>query len=53
MQELKGKCKKCLGCNRLEDPEFIGVYGCEYATSKQLTLEEIQEELSKDESSNK
>lgn len=31
MQELIGKCKKCLGCNRLENLEFAGVYRCEYA----------------------
>lgn len=43
--ELKGLCKSCLGCNKLEDPNFTGVYRCNYATSKQLTLDEIQKEL--------
>ena len=38
MKELTGKCKNCLGCNRLENPEFIGVYRCEYA------MEEIKDE---------
>lgn len=26
--ELKGKCKTCLGCNRLEDKTFRGIYEC-------------------------
>ncbi len=51
--ELKGLCRGCLGCNKLENPEFTGVYRCNYATSKQLTLEEIQKELRASESSNK
>ena len=51
--ELKGLCKHCLGCNKLEDPNFKGVYRCEYATVKQLSLEEIQKEMRGDESSNK
>lgn len=29
MQELIGKCKTCLGCNRLELIEFKGTYRCE------------------------
>ena len=45
MEKIKGLCKSCLGCNKLEDPEFVGVYRCSYATSKQLTLEEIQKEM--------
>ena len=31
MKELIGKCKNCLGCNRLEDYNFIGTDNCEYA----------------------
>lgn len=27
--ELKGKCKTCLGCNRLEDENFTGIWRCE------------------------
>ena len=31
--ELKGKCKECeLGCGRLANPEFTGVYRCEFFT---------------------
>ena len=33
--ELKGKCKNCtLGCYRLEDPNFTGIYRCEYYTEE-------------------
>lgn len=28
--ELKGICKTCLGCMRLESPEFKGVWRCDY-----------------------
>ncbi len=31
MKELIGKCKNCLGCNRLEDSDFRGTNNCEYA----------------------
>lgn len=27
--ELKGKCKECLGCNRLESEAFTGIWRCE------------------------
>ena len=27
--ELKGKCKTCLGCNKLEEINFTGYYRCE------------------------
>lgn len=31
--ELTLKCKNCtLGCYRLEDPNFIGIYRCEFFT---------------------
>jgi len=45
--ELKGLCKSCLGCNRLEDASFTGVYRCEYATDKQIDVEELRKELKK------
>lgn len=28
MKELKGKCKTCFGCNRLDDDNFKGVRKC-------------------------
>ena len=28
---IVGKCKNCLGCNRLEDYNFTGTDTCEYA----------------------
>lgn len=34
MKELISKCKNCLGCERLMDPEFKGVYRCENATEE-------------------
>ena len=30
-KELKGLCKKCLGCNRLELDDFEGVEECKNA----------------------
>lgn len=47
--ELIGKCKNCLGCNKLEDKTFKGTYRCNYATSEQITIEQIREELKKSE----
>lgn len=47
--ELKGICKNCIGCNRLEIPEFSGIYRCNYATDKQLSINDIRKELKKDE----
>lgn len=44
-KELKGLCNNCLGCNKLEDKNFKGTYKCKYATTKQLSLEEIQKEM--------
>ena len=29
-EEITNKCKKCLGCNRLESDNFKGVWRCEY-----------------------
>ena len=34
MQELTNLCKNCLGCNRLEDPNFKGVYSCIWNTKE-------------------
>lgn len=39
--ELTGICKECLGCNKQENPLFIGVKECEYATVKQLQIEQM------------
>lgn len=30
--ELKGVCKNCLGCSRLESPYFRGITECKYST---------------------
>lgn len=27
--EVKGKCRTCLGCNLLENPNFAGYYRCD------------------------
>lgn len=29
--ELKGVCKTCLGCNKLENPYFTGEKECKYS----------------------
>ena len=42
-----GLCRGCLGCNRLEDKNFIGTYRCEYATSEQIAIEDLRKELEK------
>ena len=44
---LKGICKDCLGCIRLEDPSFEGVYRCKYATEKQINIQDLIKELKK------
>lgn len=36
MKELKGICKKCLGCNRLNNENFEGVEDCEYFISEKI-----------------
>lgn len=51
-KQLKGICKNCLGCNRLEDPNFEEVYRCEYATDKQIDIEDLIKELKKNEKNN-
>lgn len=45
MQDLIGVCRNCLGCNRLEDSNFKGVYRCEYATVEQITWEQVVKEM--------
>ena len=30
MKNLEGKCISCLGCNRLEDINFKGIWRCQY-----------------------
>ncbi len=49
-KELKGLCKNCLGCNRLKDYNFEGVYRCEYATDKQINIEDLRKELKNEKS---
>lgn len=45
--QLIGKCAKCLGCNRLIDENFKGVYRCENFIEKEKTEDEqIQEQKS-------
>lgn len=51
-KELKGLCKNCLGCNRLEDQNFDGVYRCEYATDKQIDVEDLRKELKNEKGKN-
>ena len=38
--ELKGKCKTCFGCNRLENPYFTGVSECKYATQPRQEIKQ-------------
>lgn len=40
-KELKGICKNCLGCNKLEDSTFNGVDKCEYATTEQIAFKQM------------
>lgn len=44
MKELKGICPWCLGCNRLENPEFEGFYRCEGFMPHQINWEEYYRE---------
>ena len=41
-KELKGLCKNCLGCTRLELEDFEGVYECEWATVEQMKFEQME-----------
>ena len=40
-------CKKCLGCNKLEDKNFKGVEECEYFTIEQLKFKLVEGEQMK------
>lgn len=51
-KELKGLCKNCLGCVRLENPDFEGVYRCKYATDKQIDVEDLRKELKNEKGKN-
>lgn len=42
MKEIEGKCKECLGCNRLEDERFKGDSNCTYW--KEIEYEERRRE---------
>ena len=44
MKELKGLCKNCIGCNKLELLKFEGVKKCKYATIEQLSIEQMKME---------
>lgn len=37
---LIGVCKNCLGCMRLEDPNFIGVYKCKWNEKEKIWVQE-------------
>ena len=34
MRKLKGKCKKCVGCNKIFEKGFVGVKRCKYYIRK-------------------
>lgn len=34
MKKLKGKCKKCIGCNKIFEKGFSGVKKCKYYIRK-------------------
>lgn len=42
--EISKLCKNCLGCNREEDPNFLGVEECENCTLNQA-IEEYSEQM--------
>ncbi len=42
--EITELCKSCLGCNRLEDPKFLGVEECENCTLEQVIAEQMKME---------
>jgi hypothetical protein len=39
--KLIGVCKDCLGCQRLENPNFTGVYKCKWNEKVEWKQEEI------------
>ena len=48
MKELTNLCKNCMGCNKLENPNFTGVDKCKYCTLEQITLEQVKLDLDKE-----
>lgn len=40
MDKLKGICSWCMGCNKLEDMNFAGVYRCKNFIAAQISWEE-------------
>ena len=42
-----GFVKIAYGCNLLEMPDFKGKFRCEYATDKQLNIDDLRKELKK------
>lgn len=48
MREVEEICKKCLGCNKLEDENFKGVQKCEYCTLEQIILEQVKIDLDRE-----
>ena len=41
MQQLNGLCLNCLGCNKLEDPNFIGTFKCKNYEGDKNELSQI------------
>lgn len=46
-KEIKGLCKKCLGCNQLEDYNFNGKYSCNNFISDKKT-KDLKKEVKSD-----
>lgn len=44
--ELIGKCKTCLGCQRLEQEDFKGVYRCQYYIENKEVTNDTRRERS-------
>lgn len=42
--EITELCKSCLGCNRLSDPNFLGVEECENCMLEQVVEEQMKME---------
>lgn len=40
MDKLRGICLWCMGCNKLEDMNFAGVYRCKNFIAAQISWEE-------------
>ena len=48
MEEIKGVCLYCMGCNKLEMKYFTGVYRCKNFMPNQVNWEQYyREELKK------